>query len=341
MENKKGTKIELPHLRHAIELMCAGTDPITLEQLEDFCRHPGGPILPERCVGVERLEIEQGAHEKLLGVTERGEPICLAVERAGYRIGTRKYCFRHIQVLRLLGFMDGEPVLLACGGRIIRHGEVMLYDPNMLNAWVLPSGRCFVAQDEGSRHTILYEVKSGRIGTRDLLWRSPERWVPLNLFEEPTGVMYARCVVPRKETGMLLTITGRGPCFDLVCPSSVMGVRHQNKEGVAFFEHEKRRLYLLHELARRIHEYADGSLPPLWQSPYSNAYLGGLRQLNSATFAYVGRSLRHKLECWVVEGVGVQPGFERVTRELFEQDGKHYYYGQIGRHLYKMELPIL
>lgn len=328
MENKKGTKIELPQLRYAIELMCAGTNPIKPEQLEAFCRYPGGPILPEQCVEALRLEIDQDEEPvKLLGGTPNGEVVCSRDKGAVYRVGGREYFAKPgMQIASLAGFIDGEPVFLTVNGAIIRKGEILYVNHRMETLHILPSGRIlFTLRDQGMQRT-LSELDDDEVFQLMMYSYGEAPLAGIHELKDKKLLLYTRHT--------LFGVAGYPGYVLLQDPSSIVTLWDKSW----LLDHGKATLYKLDDalaLASSGKSYRDAYSIRLGQNPY----LGGYRQIGEQ-HAYVGQSLRHKLECWVRAGVE-QPAFERVTRELFEQDGKHYYYGQIGRHLYKMELPAV
>jgi len=77
--------------------------------------------------------------------------------------------------------------------------------------------------------------------------------------------------------------------------------------------------------------------------PYGHKYLRGGRLLEvtqaGMRFAYVGKA-PHGLECWCLNGVPSQPAFDKVT-DLWQEEDKWMYYGSVGRHLCKVELPMV
>lgn len=326
-------KIDLPQLRYAIELMCAGTNPITPEQLEDFCHYPGGPILPDQCVESRRLP---GPHRKLpelFGMTPQGELIYRAHGGHGYSVGSREYAMESVEIKRLLGCVAGGPVLLSGKGAIIHQGKIVHFDPDLPHGFMTSSGRILIPKKQQEHqctryHELVLDEAGDPVVRRDFV----QEFLP--------GIGQLEGMYEGGEQGPYFwsahtLCEGKTRKYILLeKPASV--VRWYGRDWI--FDHERPTIYDLtqgFDLAGMERFYRQAENIRLGKNPY----LGGFCEVGSQ-LAYVGQSLRYKLECWVRAGVE-QPAFERVTRELFEQDGKHYYYGQIGRHLYKMELPAV
>jgi hypothetical protein len=371
---KTNTEPTPRQLSWLLQRMATKQDPITRQQVEAFGRHPGGPILPEECLAVERLPDRFGTRcESQLQLADDNPVHNLAVSPAGAlwlatviggcstivggRTSTRndrEYWERNvIQLLpdeewgtmfspRIVGVQpDGTPVSFL---RKVASCNTSAYWED--DAFIFVRGRrVFVGQLPKHRLTAIHVAPDGavltahHVGDKYYVYRNGELLLRPGTTIGRLWQFGDRLVFTGQHDGLFAwSISGRHAEKGVERLASDRDIRDVIEcEGALHYvsgAHDGRGA----EIVRLLE--ATGLRTEMTSNVRrigGHAYLRGFTDLPNGRIAYVAETARDKQECWVVDGVA-GPGFDHVTG-LLVCDGRAQYWASLGRHLYTMELP--
>ncbi len=369
MRKEREGDVSLAHATQLLQEML-GESPITSDQVWAFRRNPGGPILPESCVSVTRLEDAFGPHEWPLAAiaADRNGTLWSIREKEHaieiFRGRERLYAFSVMDsdswssMAHFLGFVsDGQPVI-----------EVWFDAHNSLDVGLEPPTRYFVgdemlpdAEDVG---TTTWTCGLSIQTDGSLLYAVTERvWSP-----PPGGNPQETCTIMRrgcdgttevlvKEAppadflvagpgGDILSVERHGDC----AAHLIHGGSLQRLQFFSWFRSEatvwtEDGLWCIDAkgvVTERDLAHEGGATGEGLDSKHG--FVSRFTRLPDGRFAFIGKTRRHERAAWIVDGQE-QPAFgeawggrEQIT-DLFQRDGRWRYYGITGRFLCLMELP--
>lgn len=365
-EQDNGGRADLHDLEWLLSQTNAKRNPITRADIRRFGMRPRGPILPETCLEVRSIpESWRYKHDSVgpvldLAVRSDGEPIVLGVGPTYHLsviVGDRMYALDLAQPRsgdwagswggHILGALaDGTPVVYLA--EVMYVGDLMSGDIVHCRARVYAGDQCtrerlgmlapILLRDGSLLYPVACTWDTTALYHDDAVIIGPESRHYTTLFEGPDGAWYARWEC-RGFTSDGLGVYGRilGNEHEIVREAgdehahAFVITKHNGVCAVLTSKHQP------HPQLRPLHPSSD-SAAPIHVRGSRPTLSEGILELPGNRLAFVDETARHGQECWVV-GNREEPGFDRVTAAV-EVGGRWYYWGLIGRHIFRMELPV-